>query len=89
VEDTLCVSDVSQVCTLSGTSIEVMRHCDIHHECVRREPIVFSVWQDDIIPYLDVTPFIDIRRCYFMVFNSVTNRAQQQTEIIRDPFVCW
>jgi hypothetical protein len=28
---------------------------DIHHECARREPIVFSVWQDDIILYLDVT----------------------------------
>jgi hypothetical protein len=42
------------VCTLSGTSIEVMSHFDIHHECAR-EPIVFSAWQDDIIIDLDVT----------------------------------
>ena len=34
---------------LSGTSIPVMSHCDIHHECVRREPIVFSTWKDDKI----------------------------------------
>jgi hypothetical protein len=25
------------VCTLSGTSITVISHCDIHHECVRRD----------------------------------------------------
>ena len=31
------------VCALSGTSIAVMSHCDIHHECAR-EPIVFSAW---------------------------------------------
>jgi hypothetical protein len=35
-----------------------MSHCDIHHECTRREPIIFSAWQDDIILDLDVTPFI-------------------------------
>ncbi len=52
------------VCTLSGTSITVMSpdcyNCDIHHdtECVRREPIVLSVRQGNIILDLDVTPFI-------------------------------
>ena len=40
---------------LSGTSIVVMSHCDIHHECTRREPIIFSVWKVDIILDLDVT----------------------------------
>ncbi len=56
------------VCTLSGTSIAVMSHCGIHHECARREPIVFSVWQDDIILYLDVTAFIAGRRCFCMCY---------------------
>jgi hypothetical protein len=58
-----------------------MSHCDIHHECVRRDPIIFYVWQDDIILDLDVTPFIDSSRNYSMGFNSVTNRA---TRSIRD-----
>ncbi len=56
------------VCTLSDT-------CDIHHECVRREPIIFSAWQDDIILDLDVTTFMSRSRSYSMGFNSVTNRA--------------
>ncbi len=56
------------VCTLSGTSVVVMSHCDIHHECTRREPIVFSVWLDDIILDLDVTTFIVISRSYSMCF---------------------
>jgi hypothetical protein len=60
---------------LSGTSIAVVSHFDIHHECTRRESIIFSVWQDDIILDLDVTPFIDSSRSYSMGFNSVTNRA--------------
>jgi hypothetical protein len=30
------------VCMVSGTSISVMSHCDIHHECTRRDPIIFS-----------------------------------------------
>ncbi len=76
------------VCTLSGTSITVMSLCDIHHECSRRESIVFSVWEDDIILYFDFTPFIVISGGYFMGFNSVTNsvtnREQSQTEIIHD-----
>ena len=63
------------VCMLSGTSISVMSHCDIHHECTRREPIIFSVWQDDIILDLDVTPFIVSSRSYSMGLNSVTNRV--------------
>ncbi len=61
--------------TLSGTSIVVMSHCDIHHEYTSRESIIFSVWQDDIILDLDVTPFIASRRSYSTGFNSVTNRA--------------
>jgi hypothetical protein len=77
------------VCTLSGTSIEVMSHCDINHECARREPIDSSACQDNIILDLDVTPFIASRRRYSMGFNSVTNRAQQQSELIHDPFVRW
>ncbi len=63
------------VCMLSGTSIAVMSHGVIHHECVRREPIIFSDWQDDIILDLDVIPFISSSRSYSMGFNSVTNRA--------------
>jgi hypothetical protein len=78
------------VCMLSGKSIAVMSHCDIHHECTRRDPIIFSVCQDDIILDLDVTPFIVVyyesikrelkifiasRSSYSMGFNSVTNRA--------------
>jgi hypothetical protein len=63
------------VCMLSGTSIAVMSHCDIHHECVRRESIIFYVWKDDIILDLDVTPFIVTNRSYSMGFNSVTNRS--------------
>jgi hypothetical protein len=31
------------VCMMSGTSIAVTSHCDIHHECTRRESIIFSV----------------------------------------------
>ncbi len=77
------------VCTLSGTSIAVMSHCDINHECARREPIDFSACQDNIILDLDVTPFIASRRRYSMGFNSVTNRAQEQSELIHDPFVRW
>jgi hypothetical protein len=50
------------VCMFTGTSIirsiVVMSHCDIHHECEGRDPIIFSTWQDDIILDLDVTPFI-------------------------------
>jgi hypothetical protein len=41
VEDTLMCEN--SVCTLSGTSISVMSHCDIHHECPRRDPIIFYV----------------------------------------------
>jgi hypothetical protein len=52
---------------LSGTSIAVMSHCDIHHECGRREPIIFSAWQDDIILDLDVTPFIVSRKLFYGV----------------------
>jgi hypothetical protein len=63
------------VCMLSGMSIVVMSHCDIHHECTRREPIIFSACQDDIILDLNVTPFIASSKSYFMGFNSVTNRA--------------
>jgi hypothetical protein len=59
----------------SGTSITVMSHCDIHNECTRRDPIIFSVCQDDIILDLDVTPFIASRRSYSMDFNSVANRS--------------
>ncbi len=84
MEDTVCERSV---CTLSGMSMAVMSHCDIHHECARREPIVFSAWQHDIILYLDVTPFMASSRGYFMGFNSVTNRAQQQTELVHDPSV--
>jgi hypothetical protein len=29
------------VCMLSGTSIAVMSHCDIHHECSMTDPIDF------------------------------------------------
>jgi hypothetical protein len=29
------------VCILSGTSIAVTSHCDIHHECARRDLIIF------------------------------------------------
>ena len=47
----LSVYILRQCRILSGASISVMSHCDIHHECV-----------------------------------SVTNRAQQQTEPIHDPF---
>ncbi len=72
MEDTLCERSV---CMLSGTSISVMSHCDIHYECTRRDPIIFSVWQDDIILDLDVTPFIVSSRSYYMGLNSVTNRA--------------
>jgi hypothetical protein len=32
------------ICILSGTSVSVMSHCNIHHKCVRRESIIFSVW---------------------------------------------
>jgi hypothetical protein len=71
VEDTLCERSVG---ILSGTSIEVMSNCDIHHECTRRDPIIFSVWQDDIILDLDVTPFIASSRSYSMGFNSVNNQ---------------
>jgi hypothetical protein len=53
---------------------------------VRRAPIVFSVCQDDIIVYLDNTPFIASSRGDFMGFDPVTNRDQQQTELIHDPF---
>jgi hypothetical protein len=60
---------------LNGTSIVVMSHCDIHHECTRREPIIFSTWQEDIILDLDVVPFIVRSRSYSMGFNSVTNRV--------------
>jgi hypothetical protein len=63
------------VCMLCGTSIEVMSHCDIHHECTRRESIILFVWEDDIILDLDVTPFIVRSRSYSMGFNSVTNRT--------------
>ena len=66
-----------------------MSHCGIHYECVRRERIVLSVCQDEVILYLDVTPFIVKNRSYFMGFNSVTNRAQQQTDLRIDPFVRW
>jgi len=55
--------------------------CDIHHGCVRRESIVFSVWRDDIILYLDDTPFIVSSRSYSMGFNSVTNREKEQTDL--------
>jgi hypothetical protein len=51
---------------LSGTSIVVMIHCDIHHECSRKETIVFSTRQDVIILDLDVTPFIVRSRSYTM-----------------------
>ena len=60
---------------LSGTSIAVMSHCDIHHERTRREPIIFCAWQDDIILDLDVTPFIASSKSYSMGLDSVTNRA--------------
>ncbi len=86
MEDTLCERSV---CLLSGTSIAVMSHCDIHHECARRDPIIFSAWQNDIILDLYVTPFIVSSRSYSMCFNSVTHRAKQQTEPIHDPFVRW
>ena len=36
-------------------------------ECVRRKTIVFSVWQDHIILYLDVTVFITCSRGNFVV----------------------
>ena len=83
VEDTIRLRSTGErysvcersVCMLSGTSIVVMSHRDIHHECTRRESIIFSVCQDDIILDLDVTPFITSSRSYSIGFNSVTNRA--------------
>jgi hypothetical protein len=77
VEDIMCECSV---CTLSGTSIVVMSHCDIHHQCERRDPIVFSEWQDHIIFYLDVTVFIVDNRGNFVCFNPVSNRTKQQTD---------
>ena len=43
----------------------------------------------DIILYLDVTAFIAGSRDNLVGFNPVTNRTQQQTELIHDPFVRW
>ena len=51
----MCDRSVGMV---SGASIVVMSHCDIHHECTWREPIIFSTCQEDMILDLDVTPFI-------------------------------
>jgi hypothetical protein len=51
---------------LSGTSISVMSHCNIHHECVRRESIIFSSRKNDVILCLDVTSFIINNGCDFM-----------------------
>ena len=51
------------VCKLSGTSIVIMSHCDIHQQCVRRDPIVFSRWQEYVIPYLNVPSFSSCIRC--------------------------
>jgi hypothetical protein len=58
---------------LSGTSISVMSHCNIHHECERTECIIFSTWKNDVILYLDVTSFIVISGCNIMGFNPLTN----------------
>jgi hypothetical protein len=68
------------VCKLSGTSITVMSHCDINHQCVRRDPILFAAWQDHIILYLDVNAFISRNRGNFVGFNPVSNRTSVATE---------
>jgi hypothetical protein len=65
------------VCMMSGTSISVMNHCDIHHECTRREPIIFSAWEDDIILDLDVTPYIDSSRSFLYIYYESTKRSFQ------------
>ena len=65
------------VCMMSGTSISVMSHSDIHHECTRREPIIFSVCQDDIILDLDVTPYIDSSRSFLYIYYESTKRSFQ------------
>jgi hypothetical protein len=55
-EDTLCVS---VPCVRWVVRPHRSSHCHIHHECERRDPIVFSTWQHHIILYLDVKVFID------------------------------
>jgi hypothetical protein len=66
----------------SGLSVYIWRKCRIFILSVLLRtpsgwgtPIIFSVWQDDLILDLDVTPFIVSSRSYSMGFNSVPNRV--------------
>jgi hypothetical protein len=59
----------------TGGRYSVCEHSVCTEKMISYHPIIFSVWQEDIILDLDVTPFIASSRSYFMGLNSVTNRA--------------
>ena len=65
------------ICILSGTSIAIMCHGDIHDQCVWRMQVVFTPWQDHIVLDLDVSTCISCSGSYFVGFNPVSNRTKQ------------
>jgi len=65
-----------------------MRHRKIQNQQARRQTVVLSARQNNIILDLNVSAFISYCWGDLVNFDAVPNRTQHQTEPVNDPVVC-